>query len=237
MSQQPPDRPTQRWQQPQPTQPLAGWGQQPTQPQWGPPPGGAPQQPPGPPYGQQPYGQQPAWGPQPPQGPPQRRPWYQRWWAIGAAGFLLGAIVTSAGSGNQEPQTATKVTERTVWTPECEKIQNQTERGQCERIMAGYNKSLQSATTVAPATTRPKATTPPAPTYTDGVYEVGSEIKPGTYKTRAPAGDSCYWARLGDPDGDNIHANHIGEGPMTLRIRSSDKFVELNGGCEWRKVG
>jgi hypothetical protein len=143
MSQQPPDRPTERWQPPQqPTQPLPGWGQQPTQPQWGPPPGEPPPQPPpGPPYGQQ-----PGWGPPPrqpaaPQGPTQRRLWYQRWWAIGTAGFLLGAIVASAGSSNQKPQTVTetRVTERVVWTPECEKIQNQTERGQCERIMAGYN--------------------------------------------------------------------------------------------------
>jgi hypothetical protein len=222
MSWQPPNQP-----QPPtvPTQPLPQWSQQPPQqgqsPEWRP--------------GQQP---QPGWGP-PPQQPRQRRPWYQRWWAIGTAGFLLGAIVASAGSSSQEPRTVTetKVTERVVWTPECEKIQNQTERGQCERIMDGYNKSLQSATTVAPATTRPKATTPPAPTYTDGLYEVGAEIRPGTYKTRAPAGGSCYWSRLGDPDGDQIHANHIGEGPMTLRIRSSDKFVELSGGCEWRKVG
>jgi hypothetical protein len=241
MSQQPPDRPTERWRPPQqPTQPLPGWSQQPTQPQWGPAPGGPPQPPPGPPYGQQ-----PGWGPPPPQpaapqGPTQRRPWYQRWWAIGTAGFLLGAIVASAGSNNQERQTVTtvtKVAERLVWTPECEKIQNQTERGQCERIMAGYNKSLQSATTIAPTTQpKPQSTTQPTPTYTDGMYEVGQEIKPGTYKTRAPAGSPCYWARLGDPDGNNIYANHIGEGPMTLRIRPSDKYVELSGGCEWRKV-
>jgi hypothetical protein len=198
-----------------------------------------PQPPPGPPYGQQ-----PGWGPPPrqpaaSQGPTQRRLWYQRWWAIGTAGFLLGAIVASAGSSNQKPQTVTetRVTERVVWTPECEKIQNQTERGQCERIMAGYNQSLQSATTIVPTTEpKPEATAPPEPTYTDGTYEVGPEIKPGTYKTRAPAGSPCYWARLGDPDGDQIHANHIGEGPMTLRIRSSDKYVELSGGCEWRKV-
>jgi hypothetical protein len=238
MSQQPPDRPPEGWQPPpeQPTQPLPEWGQRPLQ-QGQPPQGGPPAQQP-----------QPGWGPpphQPPasQGPTKRRPWYQRWWAIGTAGFLLGAIVGSAGSSNQEAQTVTtatvtKVTERLVWTPECEKIQNQTERGQCERIMAGYNRSLQSATTVAPTTTQPepKETAPPESTFTDGIYEVGPEIKPGTYKTRAPAGNPCYWARLGDSDGNTIHANHIGEGPMTLRIRSSDNYVELSGGCEWRKV-
>jgi hypothetical protein len=57
----------------------------------------------------------------------------------------------------------TTIVERSVWTPQCEKIQNQTERGQCERIIAGYNKSLQSATTVAPATTQSKSTTTAKP--------------------------------------------------------------------------
>jgi hypothetical protein len=75
-----------------------------------------------------------------------------------------------------------------VWTPDCEKILNQSERRQCERIIAGYDKSLQSATTTTvapttattrrprPATTttrrrRPPPTQPPAqncdPSYPD----------------------------------------------------------------------
>ena len=65
-----------------------------------------------------------------------------------------------------------------MWTPECEKIQNQAERRQCERTIPGYDKPLQSAagTTVAPTTAttrrpRPATTRPPAqncdPSYPD----------------------------------------------------------------------
>lgn len=75
-----------------------------------------------------------------------------------------------------------------MWTPECEEIPNQSERRQCEGIMAGYNRSLQPATTATvasttattrrpkPATTttrrpRPATTQPPAqncdPSYPD----------------------------------------------------------------------
>jgi hypothetical protein len=226
MSSQPPNPPPEDWQAPQQqvTQPLPGWDQQSPQqkqpPQWGPP-------------GQQP---QPGWGPPPQQPAERRRPWYQRWWATGMAGFLLGAIVGLAGSSNQDRQTATTVTtvvERLVWTTECEKIQNQTERRQCEGIMAGYNKSLQSATTVAPATTQPKATTP-APMYTDGIYEVGAEIQPGTYKTSG--GEDCYYARLKSDDPGDIIVNNITSGPQTVRVRPSDKFVEFSGGCTWKRA-
>jgi hypothetical protein len=116
--------------------------------------------------------QQPAgWGSPPPPRPPKASglPWYQRWWwAVALAAFLLG--VAGAGVSQPEPEpeirTVTQVSERPVWTPECEKIQNQSERRQCERIIAGYDKSLQAATTttVAPTTVttrrpRPATTT------------------------------------------------------------------------------
>ena len=98
-----------------------------------------------------------------------------------------------------------------------------------------------AGTRIAPQAIDPQATASPPPgpaasTLTDGVYEVHAEIMPGTYKTRAPEGNRCYWARLADPNGDVIFANHGGSGPMTLRVASTDKFVELRGGCAWRKV-
>jgi hypothetical protein len=51
-----------------------------------------------------------------------------------------------------------------VWTPECEEIENQSERDQCEGIMAGYNKSLQSAATTTTKAPTPKPTTTAKPT-------------------------------------------------------------------------
>jgi hypothetical protein len=146
---------------------------------------------------------------------PPKPPFYRRGW-FPLVTFLAGWMIAtlSAGTGNTPATrtvTVTSIVERTVEVP--------------------------ASTTKAGAapTTTPKVTRPPVVTIGDGMYEVGAEIQPGTYKTRAVS--DCYWARLADPDGDNILANHIGTGPMTLRVRSSDKYVELNGGCEWRKVG
>jgi hypothetical protein len=92
--------------------------------------------------------QQPAgWGSPPPPRPPKTNGlrWYQRWWwGVALTAFLLG--VAAAGISQPEPEpeirTVTQVSERPVWTPECEKIPNQSERRQCERIIAGYDKSL-----------------------------------------------------------------------------------------------
>jgi hypothetical protein len=89
-----------------------------------------------------------SWGTPPPPRPPTANglPWYQRWWwAVALAAFLLGAAFAGASQHKPEPEirTVTQVSERPVWTPECEEIPNQSERRQCERIMAGYNRSLQ----------------------------------------------------------------------------------------------
>jgi hypothetical protein len=116
--------------------------------------------------------QQPAgWGSPPPPRPPRTNGlrWYQRWWwAIARAAFLLGVVIAGASQPTPEPEvrTVTQVSERPMWTPEWEEIQNQAERGQCERIIAGYERSLRPATTttVAPTTAttrrpRPATTT------------------------------------------------------------------------------
>jgi hypothetical protein len=134
-----------------------------------------------------------SWGTPPPPRPPTANglPWYQRWWwAVALVAFLLGAAFAGGSQPEPEPEirTVTQVSERPVWTPECEEIPNQSERRQCEGIMAGYNRSLQPATTTTvasttattrrprPATTttrrpRPATTQPPArnchPSYPD----------------------------------------------------------------------
>jgi hypothetical protein len=83
--------------------------------------------------------------PQPPAGwgtrPPKASglPWYQRWWwAVALAAFLLGVAFAGASQPEPDPEirTVTQVSERPVWTPECEEIPNQSERRQCEGIMA-----------------------------------------------------------------------------------------------------
>jgi hypothetical protein len=66
----------------------------------------------------------------------------------------------------------------------------------------------------------------------DGVHRVGSDIRPGTYRSRVPV--NCYWARLAGFSGDldDITANDNVTGYALVTIKSSDKGFETNG-CEW----
>ena len=83
-----------------------------------------------------------------------------------------------------------------------------------------------------------KETTPsnqPAPqatgkTFGDGVHRVGVDIQPGLYKATVTSGMG-YWARLSGPDTHNdIITNDMKEsGTMYLRVRSTDKYIEIVG--------
>lgn len=71
-----------------------------------------------------------------------------------------------------------------------------------------------------------------ANTFTDGIYLVGEDIKPGTYRgTVTSSMGTGYWARLRDTDGgvNSIIANGLPGGPFVLTIKPTDKAVELTG--------
>lgn len=88
-------------------------------------------------------------------------------------------------------------------------------------------------------TTKPAATKPAPPTIGEGTWEVGSEVKPGTYTTTVPAdSNSCYWARLSGFTGDDIIANDISSPGQRARvtIRSSDKGFETQGCGTWTRT-
>jgi hypothetical protein len=81
---------------------------------------------------------------------------------------------------------------------------------------------------------------PPGPAVgiaDDGTWLVGTDVKPGTYRSSAE-GD-CYWARLKNTNGDldSIIANGNG-GNQVVTIKSTDKAFESSNGCApWTKVG
>lgn len=66
----------------------------------------------------------------------------------------------------------------------------------------------------------------------DGLYLVGSDIKPGTYKSAG--GENCYWARHNKAN--DILDNHLGSGPTVVVVRSSDFSLEVSGCAEFRKA-
>ncbi|MGH3519343.1 MAG: hypothetical protein ACRDQ7_18370 [Haloechinothrix sp.] len=68
-----------------------------------------------------------------------------------------------------------------------------------------------------------------------GIFVVGEDIEPGTYKT---SGSSlCYYARLRDTSGDfdSIITNANVDGPATVTISSSDGAFETSGCADWVK--
>lgn len=87
---------------------------------------------------------------------------------------------------------------------------------------------------------------PPAPSgplteipTNGGVFEVGTDIVPGKYKTEGPAGFGCYYARLQNNDGSlrDIIDNNNTDGPATVTIKESDGYFETSGCKPWVKTG
>jgi hypothetical protein len=72
--------------------------------------------------------------------------------------------------------------------------------------------------------------------FGDGIWLVGEEIQPGTY--RSPAGGSCYWARLSGFGGfDDIIINGGFTRNQTVTISASDKGFESSNCGTWVKIG
>jgi hypothetical protein len=84
-----------------------------------------------------------------------------------------------------------------------------------------------------------KESAPPVPgpkrTIVDGLWKVGEEVAPGTY--RSGGGGNCYWARLSGFSGDldDIITNGIGKN-QTVTIVASDVGFESSGCGTWTRI-
>ena len=78
--------------------------------------------------------------------------------------------------------------------------------------------------------------------FSDGVWRIGSDIKPGIYRTIPPEGalglTNCYWARLSGLSGDfdDIISNENTDSPTQVEIMESDIAFKANGCGEWSRV-
>jgi hypothetical protein len=72
-----------------------------------------------------------------------------------------------------------------------------------------------------------------------GMFGVGADIVPGTYKSTGNADDSCYWERTKDADHgiDSILANDNVNGTAVVRISASDAYFKTTGCKDWKKTG
>ncbi|MFG2354562.1 hypothetical protein [Streptomyces sp. NPDC048521] len=72
----------------------------------------------------------------------------------------------------------------------------------------------------------------------DGEYQVGSDVKPGTYRTTGNTDDMCYWERAKDAKGemDSLLANDNVSGTSYVTIKATDKLFKSSGCEDWEAV-
>lgn len=70
-----------------------------------------------------------------------------------------------------------------------------------------------------------------AASFSDGLYQVDTDIQPGLYRTDGGVG--CYWARLNSSNTTDFIDNHFGSGPQTVEI--SGGWFESSGCGTWRR--
>ena len=79
-------------------------------------------------------------------------------------------------------------------------------------------------------------TSDPSAPFGDGVYIVGTDIAPGTW--RAAGGDDCYWERTAGFGGtlDEIIANDFTSGSAVVTIAASDAGFRTSGCGSWTRL-
>ncbi|MEY9908368.1 hypothetical protein ABIA35_004601 [Catenulispora sp. MAP12-49] len=200
---------------------------------------------------QQPLGYN-APGPQPYYGPPQppvapHHPTVRRRTAIaiGVGALILGAGIGAAGKDPKTADTAAATTTKAATTVTA----TQTAPAPAPVTVTAKAAAAPAAPAVTTTATATVTVTAAAPTSAapsgigDGTYVVGTDIKPGLYKTSGPADSgalaNCYWERDRDLSGgmDSIIANDNASGPTTVQISAGDKAFKTDGCAPWVKIG
>ncbi|MGW1560366.1 hypothetical protein ACWCQ1_28120 [Streptomyces sp. NPDC002144] len=72
-----------------------------------------------------------------------------------------------------------------------------------------------------------------------GMFKVGADIAPGTYRSTGNADDACHWERAKDADhspGSVIASNKV-TGTAVVTINASDAYFKTTGCTAWSKTG
>jgi len=70
-----------------------------------------------------------------------------------------------------------------------------------------------------------------------GIFEIGGDKNPGTYRTSGPVDRSCYYAVLSSPNAsgvDNIIDNNNIQGPGIVTLQAG-QFFETSGCADWTR--
>lgn len=99
--------------------------------------------------------------------------------------------------------------------------------------------TAQATPTAGAVATPTRTPTPPLPATTisgDGIFRVGSDIRPGTYRTTGS--ESCYWERLSGFSGvaDDRITNGLLAGPQVVQIPASDAGFMTQHCAAWNLI-
>ncbi|WP_157856538.1 MULTISPECIES: hypothetical protein [Streptomyces] len=140
--------------------------------------------------------------------------------AAALVGLLVGVLIGVVGSGGNAADAPT-ATQTVTATPQAAQ-------------------TPPAAPASQPATSAPQQNRTPATEIPgDGVFLVGKDIQPGTYRSDGKDNTLCYWARLSDTTGElgDIIANGNAAGQAIIKIDSGDKAFQTSDCKPWRRIG
>ncbi|MGA5823353.1 hypothetical protein ACPC54_36500 [Kitasatospora sp. NPDC094028] len=179
--------------------------------------------------------------PQPPHAAQQapKRPWYRKNRVLVPVALIIGAGIGASGNGNNNGKTSTAGSDAAAKPAATVTVSaTATVTAQAPQQAAAPATPQQAA---PPAVPQAAATTaqPQNTIGGDGTYEVGTDVQPGTYKTKGPgAMGLCYWERNNGGDGvGSIIANDNLQGPGVVTIKAGDKIFKSSGCQAWVKTG
>lgn len=173
--------------------------------------------------------------PQPPTQPVQhaapKQPWFRRTWGIAVialAALGIGGAVAQGTTSKSTAADAAQPTATVTATATATQVHNITHtKIKIKKLRPTVIKTVATRTRTQTVTYTPA----PKPAISDGTYQVGRDINPGTFRTSG--GSHCYYEVDSDPNGNSIISNNLSSGPMIVSV-SVGQYLQLNGGCEWR---
>lgn len=136
---------------------------------------------------------------------------------LGIVGFVVLIVVVVAVGSSNKPAEQSTVTGKPA-----------------EKQAASPTTSAPPIVASPTATSIPTTPTPSVPNFGEGTKLVGTDIQPGTYRSKN-SGSGCYWARLSDLGGttQGIITNDNALGSAIVTIAESDKAFTSRRCAPW----
>ncbi len=189
-------------------------------------------------------------------GPP-RPKWYRKRWvqfvAVGLTGLIVGGVTGSGSASDADARAAAAQSQVASAQSEAQAADARAQAAEVQTSAA--NGKATDATAAAEAKLKGEQAAldqrsaalddrekkiggaeaaAKANTFAgDGVYIVGQDIQPGTYKSTG--GELCYWARHNKNN--EILDNHAAPGATVVVVLASDFSLEVKGCADYTKSG